>query len=107
MQPNVFLSVGAAYPWRENTFLAHGHTIPFRQIAGFAAVLLVNPKLVPELECPEYEPFRGDAVNLLWVVPITDEVYQFAQEHDIDETLRTCGDIAKIHIFDGSNKFMV
>lgn len=102
-----YLSALSAYPWRENTFLAHGHTIPFRQIAGFAAVLLVNPKLVPELECPEYEPFRGDAVNLLWVVPITNEVYRFAQEHDINDTLQACGDIAKIHIFDGANKFMV
>jgi hypothetical protein len=103
-----YLSAASAYPWREDTFLAHGHTIPYDRIAGFAAVLFVNPRMVTSLEMPEYESFMEDPINLLWVVPITKEEYQFAQQHDIGETLRQVkGDIARIHIFDGEPKFIV
>ncbi|MDE7322324.1 MAG: suppressor of fused domain protein [Lachnospiraceae bacterium] len=107
-QMYAYVSAMAAYPWKEDTFLAHGHTIPYQRIEGYAAVILVNPKMVPGLETPEYEPCRGEPVNLLWLVPITGEEYQFAQEHDIDETLRHVGgDITKIHIFDGMHKFII
>lgn len=101
-----FLSSLAAYSWKENTFLGHGHTVPCQRIEGYVALLLVNPRLVPGLEMPEYRPCMEEPVNLLWVVPVTEEEYRFVTEHDIDETLKHVGgDIAKIHIFDGMPKF--
>lgn len=100
-----YLSSLTALPWSENTFLAHGHTVPCRLIKGYEAVLLLNPRMVDGLEMPEYEPCMGETVNLLWVVPITGEEYQFAREHEIEETLRhISGDAAGIHIFDGGHK---
>lgn len=101
-----FLSSLAAYPWKENTFLGHGHTVPCQRIKGYEALLLINPRFVPGLEMPEYELCMDETINLLWGVPITGEEYQFAMEHDIDETLKHVrGDIARIHIFDGNPKF--
>lgn len=103
-----YLSAASAYPWNEVTFLAHGHTVPYNRIEGFAAVLFVNPKMVPGMEKPDYEPCMEDPVNLLWVVPITEEEYQYAMEHDIGETLgHVSGALAKVHIFDGKPKFSV
>lgn len=102
-----FLSSLSAYPWRENTFLGHGHTVPCQRLEGYEALLLINPRFVPGLEMPEYEPCMEETINLLWGVPITGEEYQFAMEHDIDETLKHVrGDIARIHIFDGEPKFV-
>ena len=103
-----YLSNLAAFPWKEDTFLAHGHTIPFRSIKGYEAVLFINPRMVHGVEMPEYEDCMGEPINLLWVVPITGEEYQFALEHEIEETLRhVYGDIARIHIFDGGHKFEI
>lgn len=100
------LSSLAAYPWKEITFLGHGHTIPSQVIKGYEAFLLVDPRLAPGLEMPEYESCREDPVNLLWVVPITGAEYQFAAEHDINEMLRHVkGDFARLHVFDGVPKF--
>lgn len=101
-----WLSSLSAYPWKEITFLGHGHTIPITMIKGYEAVLFVNPRLVPGLEMPSYEPCLEEPVNLLWAVPITGAEYRFATEHDIDETLKHVrGDIGRIHVFDGTPKF--
>ncbi len=103
-----YLAAASAYPWQEETFFAHGHTVPYNRIEGFAAVLFVNPRMVPGLEMPDYKPCMEDPVNLLWVVPITEEEYRFAMEHDIGETLgHVRGALAKVHIFDGKPKFSV
>ncbi|MDE6221879.1 MAG: suppressor of fused domain protein [Lachnospiraceae bacterium] len=53
-----------------------------------AALLLINPRFVPGLEMPDYEPCMDETINLLWGVPITGAEYRFAMEHDIDETLK-------------------
>lgn len=103
-----YLSSLSAYPWKEDTFLAHGHTIPFRSIKGYEAVLFINPRVVSGIEMPEYETCMDEKINLLWVVPITKEEYEYALEHDINETLQQVkGDMARLHIFDGVSKFSI
>ena len=103
-----FLSSLAAYPWKENTFLGHGHTVPCQRIKGYEALLLINPRIVKGIEMPDYAPCMEETVNILWAVPITGEEYQFATEHEIEETLgHVSGDIARIHIFDGVPKFQL
>lgn len=102
-----FLSSLAAFPWKEDTFLAHGHTIPLQSIKGYEAVLFINPGMVSDMEMPKYEECMGERINLLWVVPITGKEYQFVKEHEMEETLgHVYGDAAKIHIFDGRCKFV-
>lgn len=98
------LSGISALPWKEITFLAHGHTVPFQNIKGYAAILFLNPKLVPELESPDYEKFMEDDINLLWTVPITQEEYDFVLKHDVTELLNRANDVSRIHIFDGTKK---
>lgn len=93
-------------PWRELTFLAHGHTVPYHNIAGFAAILFLNPKEVPELEIPCYARCMGDEINLLWLVPITEEEYKFVMEHGIAELLGKVQDKSRLHVFDGRSKFI-
>ena len=100
------LSGISSMPWKEITFLAHGHTLPFKNIKGFDAILFLNPKLVSGMEGPEYNSFMGDDVNLLWVVLLTKEEYQFVMEHDVTELLKKAKtDVKKLHVFDGETKF--
>ena len=75
----------ANLPWSRYTWLGNGHTVPCdalpanRQGPPFTAVmLLTHPVGAPEVELPSY---RGDRVNLLWMVPITERELSFAIEH--------------------------
>lgn len=101
-----FMSGLAAFPWREYTFLAHGHTVPVNFIEGFAAVLFICPRRLSGVEMPDYKDCMGERINLLWMVPVTEAEYRFITEHDIDENLSYAYDIKRIHIFDGKNKFI-
>ncbi len=94
----------AAYPWKEITFFAHGHTIPFQNIKGYSALLFVNPKLIGA-EKPDYKPFMGDEINLLWIVPITEEEYAIATETNSEKLISGAADLKRVHIFDGTRKF--
>ncbi len=100
------LSMYARIPWEHITFLAHGHTVPFKNIKGFAAVLFVNPRKVEGLESPDYSNFLdGGKVNMLWTVPITQDEYDFAVKNSSEELLKKAKDMSRIHIFDGGSKF--
>ena len=95
----------AAYPWQEITFFAHGHTVPIGAIGGFDAILFVNPKMVPELERPEYTEVPTDVI-LLWLIPITAQEYEFAMKEGSQALIEQAADLEKIHVFDGKPKFM-
>jgi len=95
-----------AFPWRENTFFAHGHTIPFKNIAGFEALMFVNPKELSGVEMPMYKGMNGDEINLLWLVPITAAEYTYAMEHSSQELIGKASDLQSVHVFDGTAKFM-
>lgn len=101
------LSGLASIPWKEITFFAHGHTVPFHNINGFSALLFINPKFVPELEQPSYNQCMNEDINLLWLVPITQEEYDFVRTHDVHELLQKAIDIFRLHIFDGQKKFIL
>ena len=100
------ISALAAMPWREITFLGHGHTIPFSNIKGFAAILFVNPKLIAGMEVPSYEQFMEEDINLLWMIPITQEEYDFVMQRDVEALLASSADTSQLHVFDGSRKFV-
>ena len=101
------LSMYANIPWQKMTFLGHGHTVPMQNIKDFSAVLFVNPRNVNGLESPEYSVFPGGgAVNMLWVVPITQQEYDFAVKNSSEELMKKAKDIRRIHIFDGESKFL-
>lgn len=101
-----FLSSLSALPWDEISFLGHGHTIPCNVIEGFSAVWLLNARLIPEIASPDYKDFMGDRVNLLWVVPLTQEEYETVMEFEVEEMLQRIGEnVKQLHIFDGKEKF--
>lgn len=103
-----YLSSLSAYPWMEDTFLAHGHTIPFHRIKGYEAILFINSNAIAGIEMPEYETYMNEKINLLWLVPITKAEYDYVLEHGINETLQYVkGDVTRLHIFDGISKFCV
>lgn len=74
-----YLSGQAGYPWSQYTWLGPYHTLgcdAFGPKSAFASVLLVpSPTGAPTVKLPR---FRGDPVNLLWFVPITDREREFA-----------------------------
>lgn len=78
-----YISGQASLPWDQLTWLAEYHTIacgaipPTKQENYPAVLLLSEPLGSPFVQLPEY---RGDPVNLLWMVPITHRELQFAAE---------------------------
>ncbi|MCA9795522.1 MAG: suppressor of fused domain protein, partial [Candidatus Eremiobacteraeota bacterium] len=62
-----YLSGLARYPWGLMTWFGQGHTVPCDALPGKTAVLL--SKAGPDIAMPG---FRGDPINLLWLVGITE-----------------------------------
>lgn len=95
-----FLSSLSALPWREISWLGHGHTIPCRALEGCSAIWLLNSRLVPEISSPAYSEFMGEPVNLLWAVPLREEEYQWVKEQGTENALKRWADrLTNIHIF--------
>ncbi|MBO5030436.1 MAG: suppressor of fused domain protein [Lachnospiraceae bacterium] len=101
-----YISAITNIPWSEVTFLGHGHTIPFQKITGYSAVWLLNARLLENADAPEYEMVHGEPVNLLWLVPLRDEEYQWIMEHSSEEALERCRKPHnKLIVFDGEGIF--
>ena len=100
-----FISGISSLPWREISFLGHGHTIPCSVIDGFCAVWLLDSRLLQQINAPIYEDFMGDKINLLWVVPLKENEYKKIKDYETEEALKNlAAEIEKIHIFDGTGK---
>ena len=93
----------ASLPWNRITSLGHGHTIPLDGVEGFPAMWLLNDNLLTPGDSPRYEDAFGERVNLLWLVPVTQEEYSFLLEFDMEKVfaLRLPGEMT---IFDGNAK---
>lgn len=84
----------AALPWNHFTWLGPGHTCGLSDAApDCSTALLVYDRQLPTAQQSRIvlPPFRGDPVNLLWLIPITD-AEQKRLESDptsIDEILAT------------------
>ena len=77
-----FLSGQARYPWNSLNWLGNGHTMPcdaFGAKSPFQAVLfLIAPPGGPKVALPSVD---GEPVNLLWLVPITNNERAFARKN--------------------------
>jgi hypothetical protein len=81
-----YLSAQAQFPWQKFTWLGEGHTMTCTSAPkscggdAFGAVLWTAklPK-TPPIPLP---PFRGDPLNILWLLPISQAERDFAQQHD-------------------------
>jgi hypothetical protein len=75
-----YISAQTRLPWDQFTFLGEGHTIPSVELAEVSNdqlnfFLLTRHGLgVPQIELP---PFRGDPINVLWMIPISTAEQQF------------------------------
>ena len=79
-----YISGQSSYPWRRYTFFGEGHTLPCDSIPvgpsgiAFTSALFVrSPRGAPSVSLPGC---RGDPVNLLWMVPITQRELAVAKE---------------------------
>lgn len=75
-----YVSGLGSYPWEQQTWLGHGHTIPCDSWNNgeFNHTLIWSSHPgAPPLSLP---PQDGDAVNLLWFIPITDKERALAEE---------------------------
>ncbi len=74
------LSGLAAYPWRNFTWLGPGHTVGLRGLLPDSQLaLLVRDDQFSKAKQQSpvsLKPFRGDPVNLLWLVPATSSQQQ-------------------------------
>ena len=75
-----YISGQSNLPWGQYTWLGHGHTVPCREFGGLNAKMTSMLLVASELSGPDLRlsPYRGDAVNVLWCVPITDDERDFA-----------------------------
>ncbi len=78
------MSALSAFPWTQFSWLGDGHTVAGFNFpggegsAGFTSILLLkDPTDTPQIVLPS---FRGDPVNLLWVIPITEAERQLAEQ---------------------------
>ncbi|MDE7224098.1 MAG: suppressor of fused domain protein [Acetatifactor sp.] len=102
-----YISSISRIPWHEISFLGHGHTIPCEAIEGFAAVWLLDSRLLPQIAAPAYPDFVGDKINLLWVVPLKEEEFRKLKEIGTEETLKRLeGQLEELPVFDGSGKLL-
>lgn len=89
-----YISGQTNLPWRHVTFLDDGHTIPCDAFprTDFEFVLLQkNPPGVPRIK---FDAIRGQAVELLWMIPITAPERKFAEEKgsaELANRLRSAG----------------
>lgn len=79
-----YLSGQSGYPWSHYSWLGHGHTMPCSatpiSLGGEAfpfVLLCTSLHGVPPLDLPDY---RGDPVNVLWMLPITRKERDFAEQ---------------------------
>ncbi|MGK5652559.1 suppressor of fused domain protein [Brevibacillus formosus] len=101
-----YISGQTSLPWSYLTFLAHGHTIPCRELSKinsrFTSFLLAQPANAPAIPFPR---IGDDPVNVLWMIPITSEEQQFAETHGSEQLLARAGGDRKDWIFNGEPKF--
>ncbi|MBP3459419.1 MAG: suppressor of fused domain protein [Lachnospiraceae bacterium] len=101
-----YISSISNIPWREISFLGHGHTVPCQVIDGFSAVWLLDSRLLSQIDAPVYPDFMKDKINLLWLVPLKEEEYQKVMEIGTEEALKLLqGSMERLHVFDGNGKF--
>jgi hypothetical protein len=81
----------AEFPFIDNTWLGHGHTIHMeRPLFDGSALqhLLVLPSLVrPHRNMEEHVTVDGDPVGLWWIVPITPSELEYKRARGVDALL--------------------
>ena len=90
-------------PWGRVTSFGHGHTINLTDVEGFAGVWMVNDHLLTSGDSPLYEDVFEERVNLLWMIPVTQEEYEFLKEFPMEKIfdLKLSRDLT---VFDGNTK---
>ncbi len=82
-----YLSGQSALPWRQNTWLGAGHTIPCDSWDNpkFTLALLVSQH--PAVTPIQLGKMLGDPISLLWFLPITSAERQIAMEQGTDSLI--------------------
>ena len=68
------ISILAGYPWRNFTWLGDGHTCEFKDVfPSINNALLVHDSHFDSEQPVALPKYRDDPLNLLWLVPVTDD----------------------------------
>ncbi|MFP3390532.1 suppressor of fused domain protein [Brevibacillus sp. SIMBA_040] len=101
-----YISGQTSLPWSYLTFFTQGHTIPCREISEvdeqFTSMLLAKPDEAPTISFPMV---GGDPVNLLWMIPLTENELHFAQTHSSVNLVQKAAKGLAYWIFNGGSKF--
>jgi hypothetical protein len=99
------LSLLMTFPFVDNTFVAMGHTVGLTQAVNDAgtlqAVVLLRTLFSGHAEVFDTVRVADDAVNYLWVVPITESERQYKRVHGINALLDVFADAKNPLVFAG------
>ncbi|WHX30141.1 suppressor of fused domain protein [Brevibacillus agri] len=102
-----YISGQTSLPWSYLTFLAQGHTIPCQEISQidsrFTAMLLAQPEHAPAIP---FADVYGDPVNLLWMIPLTQQERQFAEANGTEALIRLAAGTTDEWIFNRNEKWI-
>lgn len=84
-------------PWKFNTWFGNGHTIEINSADGFGSVLLMNE--MPLIEVKDLGRYRGSKINLLYLVPLTEDEQVFTVKNSSAELLPHLVKKGVTHIF--------
>ena len=87
-----YMAAQSSLPWKEISWLGHGHTIPCGAVPGYEAVLLLDPAQCRVRPGPAFSGFMGEPVNLLWMMLLTGDEYRMAKEGGGESLLERKGD---------------
>ena len=81
----------AKFPFIDNTYLNHGHTIPWHEPlfpgSELSCILFINSIVREDNELSKTLVIEGDPVNLLWFLPITRQEWALKKESGISALL--------------------
>jgi hypothetical protein len=99
------LTLLVVFPFVDKTFVSMGHTVGLSEAindsGSLNAVVLLKTLFRGHAEVFDAVRVAGDAVNFLWVVPITESERQYKQVHGLDALLDVFTDAKNPLVFEG------
>ena len=107
-----YLSNGACLPWNEIGWISNGHTMRCDVLSNndikFTNVLFVNNMFLENAPDLKFRNYRGDRVNILWLIPLTDEEEDLCEKTGAGELLENIKDNKdNLFVFTAEPKFDV
>lgn len=87
----LWIKWAAKFPFIDNTYLTHGHTVQWHEPlfpgSELSCILFINSIVLSDNRFRKTLLIEGDQVDLLWFVPITRREWAFKKESGVDALL--------------------